>query len=237
GRVNRLFARRVNAVACGTWPTELPAGVEGVHTGNPVRSAILESAAAPYTPPGDGPLSLLVIGGSQGARILSDFVPHAIAMLPDTLKRNIRVAHQARGEDEARVRAFYGENEIEAEVAPFFQDVPKRIANAQLVISRAGASSIADISVIGRPSILVPFAAAAADHQTANARALVEAEAAILIPERKLEPAALSEQIETILSQPAAADQMAQNALAAGRPDATERLVTLVETLAAKGKA
>ncbi|MBT8409704.1 MAG: UDP-N-acetylglucosamine--N-acetylmuramyl-(pentapeptide) pyrophosphoryl-undecaprenol N-acetylglucosamine transferase, partial [Alphaproteobacteria bacterium] len=134
-------------------------------------------------------------------------------------------------------RAFYGENEIEAEVAPFFQDVPKRIANAQLVISRAGASSIADISVIGRPSILVPFAAAAADHQTANARALVEAEAAILIPERKLEPAALSEQIETILSQPAAADQMAQNALAAGRPDATERLVTLVETLAAKGKA
>jgi UDP-N-acetylglucosamine--N-acetylmuramyl-(pentapeptide) pyrophosphoryl-undecaprenol N-acetylglucosamine transferase len=134
------------------------------------------------------------------------------------------------------VRAFYAENGIDAEVAPFFQDIPKRIDACQLLISRAGASSIADISVIGRPSILVPYAAAAADHQSANARALVDAEAAILIPESQLVPATLASHIETILSQPAAADQMAQNALSAGRPDATERLVGLVETLAAKGK-
>lgn len=234
GRVNRLFAPRVDAVCCGTWPTDLPANVEGGHTGNPVRAAVLERAAAPYIVPGDYPMSLLVIGGSQGARILSDVVPAAVAALPKGVRRHLRVAHQARDEDVARVTRAYDAAGVIAEVQTFFTDIPRRLSEAQLVISRAGASSVADISIIGRPSILIPYAAATADHQTANARGLVEAGAAILIPESALDPAALSSQIAAVLSQPEAARQMARNALAYGRPDATERLVEAVEYLARK---
>ncbi|MEH7829684.1 UDP-N-acetylglucosamine--N-acetylmuramyl-(pentapeptide) pyrophosphoryl-undecaprenol N-acetylglucosamine transferase [Gemmobacter denitrificans] len=232
GRVNRLFARRVQAVACGTWPTALPEGVEGIHTGNPVRGAVLDRAAAPYIPPGDYPMSVVVIGGSQGARILSEVVPAAIAALPENLRRNLRIAHQARAEDLPSVVQAYDSAGISADVQPFFTDIPRRLSEAQLVISRSGASSIADISVIGRPAILVPFAAATADHQTANARGLVSAEAAILIPESTLDPATLSAQMAAVLSNPQAAEQMAANALAQGRADATDRLVDLVLRLA-----
>lgn len=233
GRVNQIFAPRVNTVACGTWPTTLPPGVTGQHTGNPVRAAVLDRAGAPYIPPGDYPMSLVVIGGSQGARILSDVVPEAVAHLPETLRRNLRVAHQAREEDMPRVIATYEAAGIRAEVQPFFRDIPARLSEAQLVISRSGASSIADISVIGRPSILIPYAAATGDHQTANARGLVQAEAAVMIPEKVLDVATLSSHMAQILSQPAAAERMAANALSTGRPDATERLVALVEALAA----
>jgi UDP-N-acetylglucosamine--N-acetylmuramyl-(pentapeptide) pyrophosphoryl-undecaprenol N-acetylglucosamine transferase len=232
GRVNAVFARRVNAVACGTWPTALPQGVEGIHTGNPVRGAVLDRAAAGYIPPGDYPMSLLVIGGSQGARILSDVVPEAVARLPETIRANLRVSHQARDEDMARVIATYEAAGIRAEVEPFFTDIPRRLSETQLVVSRSGASSVADISVIGRPSILIPFAAATADHQTANARGLVEGQAAILIPESALDPAALSAQMAAVLENPAAAERMAANALAQGRPDATDRLAALVIRLA-----
>jgi UDP-N-acetylglucosamine--N-acetylmuramyl-(pentapeptide) pyrophosphoryl-undecaprenol N-acetylglucosamine transferase len=232
GRVNRLFARRVDKVACGTWPTDLPEGVEGIHTGNPVRAAVLDRAAAGYIPPGDYPMSLLVIGGSQGAKVLSDVVPAAVAALPDGIKRYLRVAQQARDEDMARVVAAYEAAGIMAEVEPFFRDIPRRLSEAQLVVSRSGASSVADISVIGRPSVLIPFAAATGDHQTANARGLVDAGAAVLIPEKLLDPAALAAQVGAILASPDAAVAMAQHALGQGRPDATERLVALVEDLA-----
>ena len=124
---------------------------------------------------------------------------------------------------------------VKADVQPFFSDIPRRMSEAQLVISRSGASSVADISVIGRPSILVPYAAAAADHQTANARGLVNAGAAILIPESRLEPAALAEQIETVFLNPDAAVKMAHAALDTARPDATDRLVEMVEGLAGRG--
>lgn len=232
GRVNKAFAKRVSAVACGTWPTDLPEGVAGLHVGNPVRGAVLARAGAAYIPPGDYPMSLLVIGGSQGARILSDVVPAAVAALPDHIRRHLRVSHQARDEDMERVTAAYAEAGIAAEVQSFFTDIPERLAEAQLVISRSGASSVADISVIGRPSILIPFAAATGDHQTANARGLVAAEAAILIPESALEVGALSAQIGAVLSNPDAATRMAAAALSAGKPDATERLAELVEGLA-----
>lgn len=234
GRVNRIFAPRVMAVACGTWPTDLPDGITGTHTGNPVRQAVLDRAAAPYIPPGDYPMSLVVIGGSQGARILSDVVPEAVARLPETLRTRLRVAHQARPEDADRASSGYASAGVRAEVEPFFNDIPRRLSEAQLVISRSGASSVADISIIGRPAILIPFAAAAADHQTANARGLVDGEAAILIPEKKLDAETLSAHIATVLGQPDAATRMATNALALGRPDATERLVDLVLSLAGK---
>lgn len=235
GRVNKVFARRVALVACGTWPTALPEGVRGEHTGNPVRAAVLERAGAGYIAPGDYPMSLVVIGGSQGARILSDVVPAAVASLPDDIRRHLRVAQQARPEDLDRVVAAYEAAGIMAEVAPFFADIPRRLSEAQLVISRSGASSVADISVIGRPSILVPYAAATDDHQSANARGLVEAGGAVLIPEKRLDAATLADQMAAILGQPPAAEMMARAALSQGRPDATERLVALVEGLVTKG--
>ncbi len=235
GRVNQLFAKRVGTVACGTWPTELPEGVSGIHVGNPVRGAVFERAGAAFIAPGDYPMSILVMGGSQGARILSDVVPAAIAALPDTLRQYLRVSHQARKEDMARVSEFYDSHGIAADVQPFFHDVPARMSEAQLVISRAGASSIADISVIGRPSILVPLAAAIRDEQTANARGLVDANAAVLLPESKLDVATLSGQIAMILNNPQAALQMSLAALHVGVPDATDRLVALVEQTAEEG--
>jgi len=231
GRVNQLFARRVHKVACGTWPTALPAGVTGEPTGNPVRQSVLDRAAAPYIPPGDYPMSMLVIGGSQGARILSDVVPAAVALLPDGLRGNLRIAHQARDEDGARAAAAYEAAGVRAEIAPFFSDIPRRLSEAQLVISRSGASSVADISVIGRPSILIPFAAATGDHQTANARGLLDAAAAVVLPEKALDAALLAGHIAAILDDPHKAETMARAALGEGKPDATARLVALVEDL------
>ncbi|OOY31077.1 UDP-N-acetylglucosamine--N-acetylmuramyl-(pentapeptide) pyrophosphoryl-undecaprenol N-acetylglucosamine transferase [Thioclava sp. F36-6] len=234
GKVNRVFAKKVNRFACGTWPTDLPEGVQGEHTGNPVRAAVLERAGAAYIPPGDYPMSVLVIGGSQGARILSDTVPAAMASLPETARANLRVSHQARPEDLDRVVAAYDAAGISAEVKPFFNDVPRRLSECQLVISRAGASSVADISVIGRPAILIPYAAAAGDHQAANARGLAKTGGAITIPESQLSTESLADQISLVLDNPEGALQMSRAALSYGVPDATERLVALVEDLAGK---
>ena len=234
GRVNEVFARRVNALACGTWPTAMPDGITAEFTGNPVRGAVLERAGAGYIAPGDYPMDLLVIGGSQGARILSDVVPAAICALPDDLKRNLTVAHQAREEDLDRVVATYDAGNVRAEIAPFFTDIPRRLSECQLVISRAGASSVADISVIGRPAILVPFAAATANHQAANAKMLSSVDAAIVMPESQFDADSLRDALLSILTNPKAAEAMARAALSAGRPDATEHLVALVEGLARK---
>ena len=235
GRVNTIFAKRVDAVACGCWPADVPEGASAVHVGNPVRRTIAERAGAGYIPPGDYPMELLVIGGSQGARVMSDVLPPAIAQLPMDMLRNIRVSHQAREEDMERVTAYYAEQHINADVRPFFDDIPRRMSEAQLVISRSGASSIADLSIIGRPSILIPFAQAAGDHQTVNARGLVEAGGAILIPERALTPDALAEEINRVLSDPDGAMKMAIAATHAAMPDAVETLAGMVETLAEKG--
>ncbi len=232
GRVNRLFAKHVDQVACGTWPTDLPKGVDAVHTGNPVRDAVLARESAQYMAPGDYPMSLLVIGGSQGARILSDVVPGAIALLPVEVLQYLRISHQARPEDIAFVRQRYDEIGLTADVEPFFDDVPARLAEAQLVISRAGASSIADISVIGRPAILVPLAAAIRDEQTANAQGLASAGAAELVAEDDLTALDLARRIQAILTDGRRAIKMAAAAKALGKPEATETLVLLVEELA-----
>lgn len=230
GRVNQLFARHVHAVACGTWPTALPGGVKGVHIGNPVRAAILELAASPYDLPGDR-ASVLVMGGSQGARILSDVVPAALALLPDARRAGLTVAHQARVEDHERVTEAYRAAGITADVRAFFDDAPQRFRDAQLVITRSGASTMADITVIGRPAILVPLAAAIRDEQSANARALVEAGAASLMNETEFTAEALAAETAAILSDPVRAARMAAAALSLGRPDATQRLVALIDSL------
>lgn len=233
GRVNRLFGARVDRLACGTWPTRpMPEHAVPVHTGNPVRGAVAAKAAAPYIAPGEEGCRILVIGGSQGAHALSKLVPEAIAALPDALRAQVSVSQQARAEDFEAVKAAYEGHGIPAEVETFFTDVPERMSAAQLVISRSGASSVADISVIGRPAILIPFPHATEDHQTANARMLSEAGAASLFPEARLDAATLSAEIAAILGDPARAEAMATAALAAGKPDATEALVALVEELA-----
>ncbi|MBF5077955.1 undecaprenyldiphospho-muramoylpentapeptide beta-N-acetylglucosaminyltransferase [Paracoccus sp. NBH48] len=231
GRVNRMFAARVHRVACGTWPTILPQGISGQHVGNPVRGAVLDRAASPYVAPGEGALNLLVIGGSQGARVLSQVVPAAIAALPADLRARMQVSHQARPEDADQVTAAYAAAGIAAEVQPFFTDVPDRITAAHLVISRSGASSLADITVIGRPAILIPFAAATGDHQTANAQALADAGAAHVHPESVLDADSLTRDIRAILTDPAQATAMAQAALTLARPDAARRLYDLVEEI------
>ena len=236
GRVNQLFAKRVDQIACGTWPTALPASVGGTHTGNPVRAAILARAGAPYIPPGDYPMSILVMGGSQGARIMSDIAPPAIAALPEHIRRNIRVSHQARAEDLERVTNYYANELITADVQTFFDDVPNRMADAQLIISRSGASTVADVSIIGRPVIWVPLASAIRDEQTANARQLVEAGAAVLMTEAEFEVPALTEKLVALLSDEDGPRKMAAAAMACAVPDATERLVQLVENLAQAGK-
>jgi len=235
GRVNAVFAKRVDVVACGTWPTELPKGVKGTHTGNPVRAAVLERAGAPYMPPGDWPMNLLVFGGSQGARALSDAVPEAVANLPDSLLQYLRVSQQARPEDIDRVRAAYADIGIRAEVEPFFRDIPRRLSEAQLVISRAGASSVADIAVIGRPALLIPYPYATANHQVANARGLLEAGGADRLVETPDLAGSLTTAIEDILTRPGLAEDMAAAALSQGMPDAADRLAALVEELARKG--
>jgi UDP-N-acetylglucosamine--N-acetylmuramyl-(pentapeptide) pyrophosphoryl-undecaprenol N-acetylglucosamine transferase len=232
GRVNRAFATRVAAVACGTWPARLPAGARAVHTGNPVRAAVRALAGADYAAPGEGPLSVVVTGGSQGARILSEMVPAALAALPAPMRARLRLAHQARAEDAGRAAAAYAAAGIAAEVAPFFDDIPRRLAGAQLVVARAGASTLAEIAVIGRPAILVPYAAAAGDHQTANAAGLAAAGAATVIAEAACSPASLAAAVAAVLGDPARARAMAAAALAHGIPDAAERLAALIEDVA-----
>jgi UDP-N-acetylglucosamine--N-acetylmuramyl-(pentapeptide) pyrophosphoryl-undecaprenol N-acetylglucosamine transferase len=151
--------------------------------------------------------------------------------LPEVLRANLRVAHQARDEDAGRAAAGYEAADVRAEIAPFFTDIPRRLSEAQLVISRSGASSVADISVIGRPAILIPYPAATGDHQTANARGLADAGAAVLIQEKQLDATGLARHIAAILEDPGRAETMARSALGEGKPDATARLVALVEDL------
>jgi UDP-N-acetylglucosamine--N-acetylmuramyl-(pentapeptide) pyrophosphoryl-undecaprenol N-acetylglucosamine transferase len=236
GRVNRAFAKRVDVVACGSWPTSLPEGVRHSYTGNPVRAAVLEQAGAAYLPPSNGPMGLLVIGGSQGAGLFSHVVPEAIALLDIEMRRRLRLSQQVRAEDMARMRETCDALEITADLSGFFDDVPERLAQATLVISRSGASSIADISVIGRPAVLIPYAAATDDHQAANAQGLVSAGGAFMIREEDLTAPLLAGHIREILSDSEGAAAMAQASLSQGRPDATNRLAGLVEEISKRGK-
>lgn len=236
GRVNRAFAARVDVVACGTWPTPVPAGARALHVGNPVRASVLARAGAAYPVPGDNRLDLLVIGGSQGAGLFGRVVPEALALLPEGVRSRLRLSQQVRPEDMDHVRTTYGELGIDAELRGFFDDVPARLAAANLVVSRAGASSIADITVVGRPAVLIPYAAALDDHQAANAAGLVSAGGAVMIREAELTAEGLAGHIAAILGDQDVARAMAAASLAQGRPTATANLATLVEELAQKGQ-
>ena len=231
GRANRLLAPRVTAIAtsfAGVVDNEPTLAAKATRTGNPLRPAVL-AAIAPYsTPQSNGPLRLLVFGGSQGARIMADVVPPAVERLDAALRARLSVMQQARSEDIERVRMTYRRIGVATEVAPFFLDLPKRIAAAHLVVSRSGASTVAELAALGRPAVLVPLPHALDQDQLANARVLESAGGAILLRQDVFTPERLAREIATLAADPARLTVMAAGARSAGAPDAAERLADLV---------
>ncbi len=229
GRVNRLFASSAFAVASGFQRLDrLKPGVRHEVTGNPLRDAVLK-AVTDYEPPAsDGPIHLLVVGGSLGARLLSLTVPEALAQLPDALRKRLRVVQQTRAETLEEAKAIYGRAGIEADLQPFFTDMGALYAQAHLVISRAGASSVSEIAAHGRPAIFVPLGIAMDDHQTANALSLVEGRGAESIAESEFAAQSLSARLESALSDSEALARRAEAARVAGRADAHLRLAELI---------
>jgi UDP-N-acetylglucosamine--N-acetylmuramyl-(pentapeptide) pyrophosphoryl-undecaprenol N-acetylglucosamine transferase len=232
GRANKLLAPLVRAIATslpGVLDRDPKLAAKATHTGNPVRPAVIEAAKVPFAAPGRaGPLNLLVFGGSQGARIMADIVPPAVELLPVGVRANLVVTQQARAEDAERVRATYQRLGVKAEVAPFFADLPARIAQSHLVVSRSGASTVAELAAIGRPAILVPLPHALDQDQLANARVLEQAGGAIRIDQAVFTPEKLADAIAGIAVEPDRLAAMAQRARAAGALDAADRLAELV---------
>ena len=235
GRVNTLFAKRVHAVACGVETvSNAPAGANMVFIGNPIRDAGRALSGAPYHPIEEGgPIRLLVFGGSQGARIFDERVPVAVAALPEAIRDRLLLTQQVREADLNEVREGYRRAGVLAELAPFFDDMPHRIAGSHLVLSRAGASTIAELTAIGRPSILAPYPQAMNDHQTHNARALVEAGAAEILPDAEMSAERLTAVLTELLSDPERLIRMAAAARTLGRPNAASDLADLAERIAA----
>ncbi|MFA5955166.1 undecaprenyldiphospho-muramoylpentapeptide beta-N-acetylglucosaminyltransferase [Hyphomicrobium sp.] len=236
GRANKLLAKRVTAIATSFERTKFLEGslVEKVVlTGNPVRQAVMDAAARPYeAPTADGVIRLLIFGGSQGARFFSDIVPLALFALPDPIRKRLRVIQQAREEDIERVSEAYSEANISAEIAAFFPDLPARMTAAHLVICRAGASTVAELTVVGRPSILVPLPHALDNDQLNNARRLAESGGGWCIEQRNLSPERLADELEKLLLAPDALAAAAKAAKTAGRPDAVRNLADFTLALA-----
>jgi len=184
------------------------------------------------SPETNGPLRLLVVGGSQGARVMSDIVPGAIERLEPSLWNRLVLVQQVREEDMARVRAVYDRLRINAELAPFFSDLPARLASSHLVISRSGAGTVAELAAIGRPSILVPLPGAIDQDQFANAGVLAQANGAIRIAQAEFTPDRLASEISALAAEPARLTAMAANARTVGRLDAAGRLADLVVKVA-----
>ena len=229
GRANRFLASRADALALSFVATQhLRASANARVTGNPVRPAIAALARAGYVAPAEK-IHLLVLGGSLGARVFSDVVPDALRALPPALRQRIVVVQQCRPEDLDRVRAHYADSGIAAELSAFFPEVAGRLVAAHLVIARAGASTVAELAVAGRPSILVPLPGAIDDHQSANARALAEAGGAWVIAQPDFSPAALAKRLEELLVDGPVLARAAVGARSVAQPDATARLADLVE--------
>ncbi len=232
GRANRALARFADRLALGMAATvRLPPSTATAVTGNPVRPAVRALAGLDYAPPApDGPISLLVIGGSQGARVFSDALPGAVALLPESLRARLRIAQQCRPEDLPRVRDAYAALGIEAELSVFFPNMAARLAAAHFVVARAGASTVAELGVIGRPALLVPLPASIDGHQRANAQAI----GADVLEQAKFEgaPQVLADALAARLSSPARLAEVARTVARAGIPDAAARLADLVEQMA-----
>ncbi len=235
GKANRLLSKRANAVA-----TSFPEVVGFVPqpqqqvtlTGNPVRPAIAALAGMPYTLPAENQkFRLLIFGGSQGARIFSTVVPEAIALLPETLRNHLSLVQQARQEDLVSVVQRYSDLRIVAEVKPFFDDMPERLQATHLVICRAGASTVAELLMVGRPAIYAPYPHAAENHQQDNAAFVVQHHAGWLMPDAEMTPQNLAALLEKLLSEPALMTQAAAAASTLAETNAAQRIAQLLEAL------
>lgn len=236
GRANRFLAGHVDAIATslpGVLDRDPALAGKATTVGTPMRPAILAAAALPFaSPEPNGPLRLLVVGGSQGARVMSDIVPPAIERLEPVLWSRLVLTQQVREEDMARVRAIYDRLKIKAELAPFFSDLPARLASSHLVISRSGAGTVAELAAIGRPSILVPLPGAIDQDQFANAGVLAQVNGALRILQEEFTPDRLAAEISGFAAEPARLTAMAEAARGVGRLDAAERLADLVVKVA-----
>jgi UDP-N-acetylglucosamine--N-acetylmuramyl-(pentapeptide) pyrophosphoryl-undecaprenol N-acetylglucosamine transferase len=233
GRVNRLMANKVDAIATAYDKVQrLPAKAEPRVTlvGNPVRDEVLALRELPFPPlTEDGIFRLLVTGGSQGAAVLSEVVPEGLALLPEHFRRRLQVTQQCRPEDIEQVRGRYAELAIPADLATYMADMPERLNWAHLVIARAGASTIAELTAAGRPAILVPLPSATDDHQTFNAREMAKAGGARMIAQGQFTPVELAKQMQKLALDPSALANAAARARAVGRPNAAADLADLVE--------
>ncbi|MBZ9807534.1 undecaprenyldiphospho-muramoylpentapeptide beta-N-acetylglucosaminyltransferase [Mesorhizobium sp. BR1-1-9] len=236
GRANRALASRVDAIAGGFLPQDESAvGAKTVTTGNPVRPQVLEAAKTAYVASaGDDPFRLLVFGGSQGAQFFSDAVPAAVALLPEALRKRLVITQQARADDVGRVKAAYAALGVVVEVSPFFSDMAARIAAAQLVMSRSGASTVSEIAVIGRPALLVPYPYALDHDQAANAAALAAAGGGEVEPQSSLSPERIAALIGALMAEPERLTAMAAAAKSVGKPDAARLLADLTEAIASR---
>jgi UDP-N-acetylglucosamine--N-acetylmuramyl-(pentapeptide) pyrophosphoryl-undecaprenol N-acetylglucosamine transferase len=236
GRANRFLSGRVSAIATslpGVLDRDPALAPKTTTVGTPMRPAILAAAAVQFaSPEPNGSLRLLVVGGSQGARVMADIVPGAIERLPLELWSRLLLTQQVREEDMARVRAVYDRLRIAAELAPFFTDLPARLASTHLVVSRSGAGTVAELGAIGRPSILVPLPGSIDQDQFANAGVLAQADGAIRIIQSDFTSERLAAEITAFAAKPARLTAMASNARTVGRLDAAERLADLVAKVA-----
>lgn len=238
GRVNRFLAKRVNAIATAYGEVErLDPKLWGkVHrVGNPVRPEVLALRGDPFPEfTEDGLFRVLVTGGSQGASVLSEVVPDGLAMLPPSLRHRLQVTQQCRPEDLEAVRARYAAHEIPAELGTYFEDMQGRLAAAHLFIGRAGASTIAELTAVGRPAILIPLPIATDDHQAANTREIVAAGGARAIRQTGFTPKELAKQIQTMALHPHTLANAAHAAWNCGLPNAVSDLADLVESFGAE---
>jgi UDP-N-acetylglucosamine--N-acetylmuramyl-(pentapeptide) pyrophosphoryl-undecaprenol N-acetylglucosamine transferase len=232
GRANRMLAPRVRVIAtgfAGVLKNNPALAGKATHTGNPVRPAVIAAATTSYAvPQPGGPLHLVVFGGSQGARIMADIVPAAVERLDPHLQSRLSVVQQAREEDVGRVKDIYARAKVAAEVAPFFTDLPARIAAGHLIVARSGASTVAELAAIGRPAILVPLPHALDQDQAANAGVLETAGAAMRLRQDDFTPNRLAAEISALASAPEKLVAMAAAARSQGAIDAAERLADLV---------
>ncbi|ANK13049.1 undecaprenyldiphospho-muramoylpentapeptide beta-N-acetylglucosaminyltransferase [Erythrobacter neustonensis] len=235
GRVNRLLAGRVDAIATSYDQVDrlAPKHAGKVHlVGNPVRAEVLRLREQDFPDFTDESLfRILVTGGSQGARVLSEVVPDGLAMLPPALRQRLQVTQQCRPEDLDAVRGRYASHDIPAELGTYFEDMHERLAGAHLFIGRAGASTIAELTAVGRPAILVPLPIATDDHQAANTREMARAGGARMIRQDAFQPKELAKQIQAMAMNPASLANAAHCAFNCGRPDAAKDLADLVESM------
>ncbi|MEM0898777.1 MAG: undecaprenyldiphospho-muramoylpentapeptide beta-N-acetylglucosaminyltransferase [Pseudomonadota bacterium] len=233
GRANKLLAMKVDRIAGGFLKPEGQFADKIVQTGNPVRPAVLKQCGGAYsTSTGDEPFNLVVFGGSQGASYFSEALPPALEKLSHAMRRRLRITQQARPEDEMDARKAYAELGVEADVSPFFADLPKRIADAHLVIARSGASTVSEIAAIGRPSVLVPYPHALDHDQAANAASL-EAEGGTMVRKQSdLDTDVLSALLMELIDAPERLKDMAEKAAKVGKPKAASLLADLTETIA-----